>query len=172
MKPAIKATTSYLDSPNHPPSPVALAPRLLLIEDDMSRIEKFRNWTSGLPMVLIEATSGGQAVGVTRFGGEGIAGICLDHDLNSAPRTQLDLTTSGSNVVDGLVRNFARAIPVLVHSMNETRAVQMTQRLRGAGFRVTRIRMAELDAIGFANWLQDVDDYWQGRNARLNLRLG
>ena len=135
-------------------------PRLLLIEDDPGRIERFRLWTPQTTFTLIEATSGGQAMGVTAYGGDGIAGICLDHDLNSQPKTEMDNLTSGTQVVGGIIRNFSRSIPVLVHSMNDSRAELMVIRLKGAGFCVTRIRMAELNASRFANWLQDVSDYW------------
>lgn len=140
---------------------IALKPRLLLIEDDPDRIEKFRTWVVDTPFVLIEATTGGQAMGVVSRGAEGIAGICLDHDLNSSPKTAQDQLTSGSNVVAAIVKHIPKTVPILVHSMNVTKGEEMHRRLLGAGFSATRIRMAVLDQARFANWLVDVTESWE-----------
>ena len=89
-----------------------LKPRLLLIEDNAERISLFRSWVVDTPYVLIEATTGGQAMGVVNRGGEGVAGICLDHDLNSSPKTEQDNTTSGSNVVNAIIKHWSWTCPV------------------------------------------------------------
>lgn len=61
---------------------LVLRPRILLIEDDPKRIATFRAWLTGTEFVLIEASSGGRALGILRLRmTEGIAGICLDNDL-------------------------------------------------------------------------------------------
>lgn len=140
---------------------VALRPRLLLIEDDPDRIEKFRTWVANTPFVLIEATTGGQAMGVVSRGAKGIAAICLDHDLNTSPKTAQDQLTSGSNVVAAIVKHIPKTVPILVHSMNITKGEEMHRRLQGAGFSATRIRMTVLDHARFANWLCDVTDSWE-----------
>ncbi len=135
-----------------------LKPRILIIEDDAERIEKFRTWlkpTQFLPMV---ANSGGQAMGMFRHGVDGVAGICLDHDLNSVPRTEADNWVSGSDVVQQILMKVPKRVPILVHSMNSIQAPGMVTKLKSGGFSVTRIRMAILDEYRFMNWLQDVTD--------------
>lgn len=138
-----------------------LKPRLLLIEDNQDRIDLFRAWVVGTPYVLIEATTGGQAMGVVNRGGDGVAGICLDHDLNSAPKTEQDNSTSGSNVVNAIIKHIAKTTPILVHSMNTTMDDQMHRRLKGSGFSATRIRMAILDERRFRQWLEEVTENWE-----------
>ena len=141
-----------------------LKPRLLLIEDDADRILLFRQWVATTPYILIEATTGGQAMGVvSRGGGDGIAGICLDHDLNTAPKTLQDQSTAGSNVVSAIISHIPKTVPILVHSMNVTKGDQMYRRLQGSGFSATRIRMSILDQRRFHHWLEDVTDCWEDR---------
>ena len=95
-----------------------LRPRLLLVEDDAQRIDRFRRWLASSPQgsqfVLIEATTGGQAMGVLSHGTAPIAGICLDHDLNSRPKAPSDETTSGSDVVVAICNRVRRQVPILV----------------------------------------------------------
>lgn len=141
-----------------------LKPRLLLIEDDAERIALFRQWVVKTPYVLVEATSGGQAMGVVNRGGEGVAGIMLDHDLNTSPKTQQDQITSGSNVVASIIKHIPKTVPILVHSMNVTKGEQMFRRLQGSGFSATRIRMAVLDERRFLHWLEDVSECWEDRS--------
>jgi len=137
---------------------INVRPRILIIEDNPERIEKFQSWlqhTRFLPMV---ANSGGQAVGMFRHGTEGVAGICLDHDLNSNPRTESDNWVSGSDVVQQILMTVPKYVPILVHSMNTTHAPRMVKKLNSAGFSVTRIRMVILDEARFMTWLSDVED--------------
>lgn len=142
------------------PKPIKLKPRILLIEDDPERIAKFRSWLEGTPYVLLSATTGGQALGIVNHGSEGIAGVCLDHDLNTTPKTEMDAITSGTHVASGLINHYSKLVPILVHSMNTVQGERMTARLRGSGFDVSRIRMAALTDIRFKAWLQDVEDNW------------
>ena len=108
-----------------------LKPRILLIEDNPERIQLFRQWIEE-PFVLIEATTGGQAMGIIQRGAEGIAGICLDHDLDSNPKTLSDAWTSGSDVVTAMCNNkVPRHVPILVHSMNTSGGHNMAKRLSG-----------------------------------------
>lgn len=141
-----------------------LKPRLLLIEDDADRIALFRQWVIDTPYVLVEAKSGGQAMGVVNHGGEGVAGIMLDHDLNTSPKTLQDQITSGSNVVASIIKHIPKTVPILVHSMNVTKGEQMFRRLRGGGFSATRVRMAVLDQPRFLRWLEEVSESWEDRN--------
>jgi CheY-like chemotaxis protein len=64
---------------------IRLKPRILLVEDDAERIATFRRWLEGTEFILIEASSS-RARGILRKGmTDGIAGICLDHDLDQQP---------------------------------------------------------------------------------------
>lgn len=140
-----------------------LRPRILLIEDSAQRIERFREWLSGTEFVLIEASSGGRAQGILRKGGtDGIAGLCLDHDLHEQPMTDADMTLSASNLMGSIVQSIPRTVPVLIHSMNASRPPQMVRRLQSEGYSVTRIRMATLTREAFHEWLQEVRDNWEG----------
>lgn len=143
------------------PASPRLRPRILLIEDNPDRNALFREWLQGTPYLLIEATTGGQAMGLLRHGAEGIAGICLDHDLNSRPMTAADEWVSGSNVATRICEKVPKAVPVLVHSMNTIKAPEMVKRLSGAGFSVTRRRMCILNRAMFHSWLTEVDDAWE-----------
>ncbi len=134
--------------------------RLLLIEDGAHRIERIRSW---LPenCLLVVAASAGKAIGILqRDRGYVYGAVMLDHDLNEQAYTQDDLTLSGSDLVKTLIANLSRDAPILVHSMNVTRAPQLVQRLKGAGFEVTRITFQNLDRATFLNWLADAHYNW------------
>ncbi|MCZ2135260.1 MAG: response regulator [Burkholderiales bacterium] len=136
-----------------------LLPRILLIEDDAERIAKFKAWLEGTPFVLVNATTGGQALGLVNRA-EGVAGICLDHDLNTAPKTEMDAITSGTHVVAAIIHRIPKHVPILVHSTNVVQGERMATRLSGSGFSVTRIRMEALTEPSFKSWLADVHDNW------------
>lgn len=129
-----------------------MKPRILLIEDNEDRRILFRRWLAGSEFHLIEAHSAGQALGLLRrCGAETITGVCLDHDLG-------DAHASGTQVAIALQNSVRRSTPILVHSMNVTRAPWMVSTLRRAGFTVTRVRFAVLDAEGFESWIGSVRD--------------
>lgn len=141
---------------------VPLKPRILLIEDDPDRIFTFRSWLSETDFVLIEASSGGRAAGILRKGmTEGIAGVCLDNDLEKQPMTETDLRLSGTTLIGAIVESIPRCVPILIHSMNAQKPAGMERSLKSAGFSVTRIRMAALTRDSFLTWLQDVRDAWE-----------
>lgn len=142
-----------------------LKPRILLIEDDPGRIATFRSWLEGSEFVLIEASSGGRAAGILKKGmTEGIAGICLDNDLEKQPVTQSDLSLSGSMLINAITQSVPRFVPILIHSMNDQKPPRMEKSLKSAGFSVTRIRMAILTRERFQVWLEDVREYWEDMN--------
>lgn len=149
---------------NTPKKRPALKPRILLIEDDTIRIEAFRSWlAAGVyadEFVLIVATSGGQALGVLKMDISAVAGICLDHDLDSQQKTASDATMSGSNIVSIITSRIPKHVPILVHSMNAIKGREMYRRLAGQGFAATRIPMSNMTARGFEAWLEDVRDNW------------
>jgi len=139
-----------------------LRPRILLIEDDPDRIVTFREWLRDRPFVLIEASSGGRALGLLKKGmTDGIAGICLDNDLEKQPMTDSDHRLSGSSLISAIALSVPRTVPVLIHSMNAQKPPAMERALKSAGFSVTRIRMVVLSREGFDEWLQEVIDGWE-----------
>ncbi len=145
-----------------------LKPRILLIEDDPERIARFRLWLNGSDFVLIEASSGGRAAGILRKGmTTGIAGICLDNDLEKQPVTEADLRLSGSALVGAIITSVPRRVPILIHSMNAEKPVGMERALKGAGYSVTRIRMFALTRDLFQRWLELVGDNWEDMVADL-----
>lgn len=139
----------------------SLRPRILLIEDSDERIATFRRWLEGTEFVLIEASSGGRARGILRKGmTDGVAGLCLDHDLDQQPVTPTD-HLSASGFMSGIVLSLPRTVPVLIHSMNDQAPPQMERQLVSGCFSVTRCRMAELTQERFAEWIEEVRDSWE-----------
>jgi CheY-like chemotaxis protein len=137
-------------------SPIALRPRILLIEDAEHRRIHFREWMADSEFHLVEAHTGGQALGILQRGGtETIAGICLDHDLG-------DEHASGSHIAIAIQSRIPRQVPILVHSMNVTRSGWMVSTLEHGGYSVSRIRFCILDQPRFAVWLEGVRENWVG----------
>lgn len=135
--------------------------RLLIIEDSRHRIEKIRSW---LPedCLFVTATSAGKAIGILqRDHGYVYGAILIDHDLHEQAVTETDLTLSGSDLVESIITHISRNVPILVHSMNPTRAPLVAQRLGRAGFEVTRIPYEELDRASFEAWLSDARGNWE-----------
>ena len=139
-----------------------LKPRILLIEDDPDRIAIFRKWLLGTEFVLVEASSAGRAMGMLRKGMmDGIAGLCLDHDLNQQPVTETDLRLSASNLMSAISLTLPHSAAVLIHSMNAQKPVTMERLLKSAGFSVTRTRFVALTQELFEDWLTEVRDNWE-----------
>jgi CheY-like chemotaxis protein len=145
--------------PNRPP----LQPRIVLVEDDQGRMDRFTDWLRDTRFLLVICRSGGQALGMFSKGGEGIAGILLDHDLSDSTITETDRLMSTSNVLPTIVRNVPREVPILIHSHNASKPPQMVKLLQSAGFSVTRIRFDSLTRDRFELWLEDVGDNWESR---------
>lgn len=138
---------------------------LLVVEDNAARVEQLSAW---LPQDfrLLHAPSAGQAIGIlNRDRGRAFAGVLLDHDLGDQARTQVDALLSGRDVVQAVIDALDTDTPMLVHSMNTTRAPTMVERLQGAGFWVERIPFANLNRERFCGWLADVRDAWPGSGA-------
>jgi len=140
-----------------------LKPRLVLIEDDLGRIEHFARWLTGSEFVLVTARSGGQALGLLRHGAQGMAGLMLDHDLSNAPLTAADATLSTSDLMPLIQRTVPRCVPVLIHSHSISKPKAMERTLQQVGFSVTRVRFALLQSAPalFSRWLDDVRDAWE-----------
>lgn len=147
---------------NQPATP-RLRPRILLVEDDAERIAMFRRWVAGTEFVLIEASSGGRARGILRKGmTEGIAGLCLDHDLDQQPVNAQD-HLSATHLLSAIALSLPKTVPILIHSMNAQQPPQMERQLASAGFSVTRCRMAALTPERFSVWLEEVRDNWEDK---------
>lgn len=139
-----------------------LKPRILLIEDNAERITTFRDWLARTEFIAIEASSGGRAMGILRKGmTEGIVGLCLDHDLNDQPVTDVDPLLSGSHLIRAIATSLPRSVPILVHSMNYDKAHGMCKQLATLGYSVKRIPMAVLNDERFSAWLQDVRESFE-----------
>jgi len=142
--------------------------KILVIEDDNSRIKYFDLWL--LPgFRIVPTTSAGAALGlIQRDKGFVYAGICLDHDLQGQTKTPEDGDLSGTTVVKNIIRYMDKRIPVLVHSMNPRRAPIMANALKTAGFQdVIRIPMGDLTETLFQEWLQEVRDTWDDEHEEL-----
>lgn len=135
--------------------------KILVIEDDNSRIKYFELWASP-EFRIVPTTSAGSALGMLdRDKGFIYAGICLDHDLQGQTKTVNDQDLSGTTVVKKIIRNMDKRIPILVHSMNPTRGPIMANMLKTAGFKdVIRIPMEDLTKTLFQEWLQEVQENW------------
>jgi len=135
--------------------------KILVIEDVNSRIKYFDLWL--LPgFRIVPTTSAGSSLGLIQ-GDKGFvyAGICLDHDLQGQTKTAKDCDLSGTTVVKNIIRYMDKRIPILVHSMNPTRAPIMANTLKTAGFKdVLRLSMADLTKTLFQEWLQEVRENW------------
>jgi len=118
--------------------------RILLIEDDNNRVTRIKSW---LPddVRLVHAASAGRVLGILRRDSNQYAGIMLDHDLQIQAATSADTELSGSTVMTWIRDMIPTDVPILIHSMNSSRAPEMKRFLESAGFSVTRIAMDVLD---------------------------
>ena len=134
--------------------------RLLLIEDDIGRVEDFRAWLPSWAK-LVWAQSAGSALGVIRRDtGRVYGGVLLDHDLEQRVMTVDDESLSGTDVALALVENFSTDVPILIHSMNHLKAPRDARQLEDRGFWVTRIPFYDLSEVRFRAWLDEARDIW------------
>lgn len=134
--------------------------RILMIEDSQERIDKIRSW---LPesYVLMTATSAGKAIGVLqRDKGSVYGALMLDHDLNEQAATTTDLTLSGTDIVKNIMAHLSLDVPILVHSMNPSRAPAMAKKLTLAKFDVTSIPFEGLKKDVFLEWVNEAYLDW------------
>lgn len=140
------------------PKPVL---RILIVEDDPDRARRLRSWLPDNVRTVVVA-SAGRALGVLeRDRGSVYAGILLDHDLQEQAATDSDRHLSGSDVVDAIIMNVSKHVPVLVQSVNVSHAPIMADRLESAGFWVTRIPMDKLTKEKLGVWMEEVCEIWE-----------
>jgi hypothetical protein len=135
--------------------------RILIVEDDASRVEKIRTWMP--PDVAISnVTDTGVAMAQIKADkGNVYAGIMLDHDLRGQLKVTSSALLSGSDLINIIIHNIDRDVPILVHSMNLGMAPVMVRRLEIAGFYVKRIPMVELTKDKLNEWIDLVRECWE-----------
>ncbi len=135
--------------------------KLLIVEDDRKRLERFEQWIpQGFRAVY--AKTAGTAIGLLkRDRGHVYGGICLDHDLQQRAVIQSDRELSGSTVVDSVIQHVSTEVRVLIHSCNVKGALYMESKLEKAGFTTTRVAMDILSPEFFLQWLEEVREAWE-----------
>ncbi|MBF0235350.1 MAG: hypothetical protein HQK65_20290 [Desulfamplus sp.] len=139
--------------------------RILIIEDNVDRINIFRQWIyDNTPIVT--ATSTGVAMGLLKRdnntkNGRVYSGILLDHDLQEQAITASDLSLSATNLIDLIIENINKDVPILMHSMNAVQSITMKKRLEVAGFEVTQNPMKKLTKMAFDEWLTYCYELWE-----------
>ena len=135
--------------------------RLLLVEDDIGRVQDFRRWLPSWAH-LVWVQSAGQALGlIRRDGGHVYGGILLDHDLVLRTITEDDASLSGTDVTLAIIEHFSPDIPVLIHSVNRTHAPKVARQLESKGFWVTRTPFHRLTEAAFLEWLEEARAIWE-----------
>jgi CheY-like chemotaxis protein len=138
--------------------------RVLIIEDNQERIECFRAWKPA-DMHFVFATNAGSALGIIRRDrGLVFASVMLDHDLVEQSICASDLELSGTEVSKAIIENFSYETPILIHSMNDTKASAMARRLLSADLSVMRMPMAVLTEQRLHEWLDEVRENWRFLN--------
>ena len=126
--------------------------RVLLIEDNVRRIERFRAWLPA-EILRVEARSAGQAMGFLKRQQPGeLCGILLDRDLDQQAMTEIDTRLSGSGLIALIVQYVERHGPVFTHSTNMSGGASMAKRLVAAAFWVTKMATYALTMEGLADW--------------------
>lgn len=135
--------------------------RLLLVEDDIGRVQDFRTWLPSWAR-LVWAQSAGSAIGlIRRDRGRIYGGVLLDHDLEQRTRTTDDEFLSGTDVALALVENFSTDIPILIHSANQVQAPRIVRQLEDKGFWVTRLPYYHMTEGAFLAWLEEARELWE-----------
>jgi CheY-like chemotaxis protein len=138
--------------------------RILIVEDDADRTKILKSW---LPedVRTVVVTSAGKAMGLlARDRGNVYGGILLDHDLQMQTATEKDRFLCGNDVVNAVIANISRDVPIFVHSANVQQAPVMATRLENADFWVTRIPIYDLKKEQLLQWVEDVQELWEDRN--------
>jgi len=135
--------------------------RLLVIEDDRKRMAVLRSWIPEYA-TIVHASSGGMALSILRRDrGSVYGGILLDHDLEQQHKTEADYYLSGTDVMESILQNMSRDVPVFIHSMNLQQGPMMEARLAKAGFSVTQIPMDELSCERPSAWVDEARENWE-----------
>jgi DNA-binding NtrC family response regulator len=135
--------------------------RILIVEDDPDRLRIIQSWMPQ-DVIVSNVTDAGAAMGqIRRDRGRVYAGIMLDHDLQEQLKVASSKHLCGNDVVNVIIGNIDKSVPILVHSMNPFQAGVMVRRLESSGFDVTRIPMAELTDKKLFEWVEDARELWE-----------
>ncbi|MCP4577193.1 MAG: hypothetical protein GY846_13000 [Deltaproteobacteria bacterium] len=138
--------------------------RILIVEDDADRTEILKSWIPDDVRTVV-VSSAGKAMGLlARDRGDVYGGILLDHDLQLQTATEKDRFLCGNDVVNAVIANISRDVPIFVHSANVQRAPVMASRLENSDFWVTRIPMYDLKKEQLREWVEDARELWEDRN--------
>jgi CheY-like chemotaxis protein len=135
--------------------------RILVVEDDPTRVEVFEAWLQYLHLPcqfrIVWSKSAGSAIGLLeRDRGKVYAGIMLDHDLNQQSLSNVDRLFSGKDVTKKIIEVTDTGTPILIHSTNESGGPKMKGTLEGAGFSVELVPFYALDFEQYRDWLSYV----------------
>ena len=135
--------------------------RIMLVENDPKRRERFLSWPGDRDIKLPMVRSGRVAMRMLELDPPGDwHGIMLDHDLDPNPAGCE--YSSGLNVAMTPAARWPRDIPIFIHSMNPDGAKYQAAFLREAGFesgrRVHFHDMVEADIVEF---IDECEDYYE-----------
>ena len=88
------------------------------------------------------------------------SGILLDHDLQEQVITDSDRYLSSTNLIDLIIENIEKDVPILMHSMNSVQTIPMKKKLESAGFEVTQNSMEDLTKLSFHEWQSLCYELW------------
>jgi hypothetical protein len=134
--------------------------RLLLIEDDLGRVQDFRAWLPPWAKLVWSQSAGGALGVIRRDVGRVYGGVLLDHDLAQRAMTEDDESLSGTDVALALVEHFSPDIPILIHSTNRVQVPRVARQLEDKGFWVTRIPFYDMTEQLFIAWLDEAHAIW------------
>jgi hypothetical protein len=141
----------------HPLKPL----RILIIEDDAERTERICSWLPDYVRPVV-VTSAGKAIGLlNRDRGKVYSGIMMDHDLQEQAVTERDKSLSGTDLVNSIIHNISKDVPIFIHSGNIKDGPAMEKRLESSDFWVTRVPMFRLNKETLLKWIEDVSDWWE-----------
>lgn len=133
---------------------------ILFVEDDDLRMEALAAW---LPedFRAVQVRSAGRAMGVlSRSERHTFAAVMLDHDLQMHAATAEDRMLSSSDLTDLIATRVSKRVPVLVHSMNPSRAPVIAGRLSEYGFDVVQIPFDQLSQSWIEEWLNEARELY------------
>ncbi|MCU0834291.1 MAG: hypothetical protein MUC77_07630 [Chromatiaceae bacterium] len=135
--------------------------RILLIEDDIERVQSVRTWLPPWARVVWAQSAGGALGLIRRDAGHVYGGVMLDHDLGQRAMTADDAALSGSDVALALIAHFSPDIPILVQSTNQVQVPRVVRQLEEQGFWVTRRPWYEMTEAAFLAWIEEARALWE-----------
>lgn len=117
--------------------------RILILEDDMNRIDLFGQKLCANQFDITYVTTAAEAIAL--LDQEEFDLVFLDHDLGGQTYVNTADTNTGSEVVRHMTRpTYLKTPVVIIHSMNEPAAKSMEHALVYEGFETHRIPFTKL----------------------------